>query len=53
MSVSEEAVNTKFIVFIVIGLTRPELEPTIYCTRGQHAYHYTTDAVLDRYSKTN
>jgi hypothetical protein len=23
------------------------LEPTIYCTRGEHANHYTTDAVLN------
>ena len=35
---SGEATNTNFIVF---GLTRPELEPTIYRTRGQHANHYT------------
>jgi hypothetical protein len=27
-------------------LTRPGLEPTIYCTRGEHANHYATDAVL-------
>jgi hypothetical protein len=35
MPVSEEAVNTKiivFIVFIVFGLTQPGLEPTIYRT---------------------
>jgi hypothetical protein len=37
-----EATNTNFIVF---GLTRPGLEPTIYRTRGKHANHYTTDAV--------
>ena len=24
----------------------PGLEPTIYCTRGEHASHYATDAVL-------
>ena len=29
----EEATNTKFIVF---GLTRPELEHTVYCTRFEH-----------------
>ena len=32
--------------FIVLGLTRTELEPTIYRTRGEHANHYATDAVL-------
>jgi hypothetical protein len=37
-----EATNTNFIVF---GLTRPGLDPTIYHTRGEHANHYTTDAV--------
>jgi hypothetical protein len=41
---SGEAANTNFIVF---GLTRPGLEPTIYCTRGEHAKHYTTDSVED------
>jgi hypothetical protein len=40
---SEEATNTNFIIF---GLTRPGLEPTIYRTRGEHANHYATDAVL-------
>ena len=40
---SEEATNTNFIVF---GLTRPGLEPTLYRTRGEHANHYATDAVL-------
>ena len=39
---SGEATNTNFIVF---GLTRSGLEPTIYCTRGEHANHYTTNAV--------
>ena len=39
---SREAINTKFIVF---GLTRWGLEPMIYRTRGEHANHYTTDAV--------
>jgi hypothetical protein len=33
---SREATNTNFIVF---GLTRPGLEPTIYHTRGEHANH--------------
>ena len=37
-----EATNTNFIVF---GLTRSGLKPTIYHTRGEHANHYTTDAV--------
>ena len=38
----EEATNTNFIIF---GLTRPVLEPTIYRTRGEHANYYATDAV--------
>ena len=38
-----EAVWNNFVVF---GLTRPELKPMIYSTRGEHANHYTTDAVL-------
>jgi hypothetical protein len=32
--------------FIVFGLTRPGLEPTIYRNWDEHANHYTTDAVL-------
>ena len=39
---AEKATNTNVIVF---GLTRSGLEPTIYRTRGEHANHYTTDAV--------
>jgi hypothetical protein len=39
---SKEATNTNF---IVLGLTRPGFEPMIYRTRGEHANHYTTDAV--------
>ena len=39
---SGEAINTNFIVF---GLIRSELEPTIYYTRCKHANHYTTDVV--------
>jgi hypothetical protein len=39
---SREATNTNFIVF---GLIRSGLEPTICRTRGKHANHYTTDAV--------
>ena len=27
----------------VFGLTRLGLDPTIYCTRGEHANHYITD----------
>ena len=38
---SGEATNTNF---IVIGLTRSGLEPTIYRAGGEHANHYTTDA---------
>jgi hypothetical protein len=37
-----EAINTNFIIF---GLTRSVLEPTIFCTRGEYANHYTTDTV--------
>jgi hypothetical protein len=37
-----EATNTNC---IVVGLTRPGLEPTIYHTRAEHANHYTVDAV--------
>ena len=40
---SGEATNTNFIIF---GLTRPGLEPTIYRTRGEHANHYATDTVF-------
>ena len=29
----------------VFDLSQPELEPTIYHTRGKHTNHYTTDAV--------
>jgi hypothetical protein len=39
---SGEATNTNFVVF---DLTREEFELTIYRTRGEHANHYTTDAV--------
>ena len=40
---SGKATNTNFLVF---GLTRPGLEPTIYRTRGEHiANHYVTDVV--------
>ena len=40
----EEATNTNFIVF---GLTRPVLEPTIYCTRDEQANRYAIDVVLN------
>jgi hypothetical protein len=39
---SREATNTNFLVF---GLTRPGLEPSIYHTRGEHANHNTTETV--------
>ena len=42
---SGKATNTNFIVF---GLTQSGLEPTNYCTQGEHAKHYTTDAVIDK-----
>jgi hypothetical protein len=38
-----KAANTHFIVF---GLTWPGLEPTIYHNWGEHAKHYTTEAVI-------
>ena len=37
-----EATNTNFMVF---DLTGSRLELMIYHTRGEHAKHYTTDAV--------
>jgi len=40
-----ETINTNCIVF---GLTRPELEPTIYRTRVEHANDYATNAVKTR-----
>jgi hypothetical protein len=39
---TDEATDNNFIVY---GLIRPGLELTIYHTRGEHANHYTTDAV--------
>ena len=39
---SGESANTKFIVF---RLTRPVLKSPFYCIRGEHANHYTADAV--------
>jgi hypothetical protein len=35
---SGEATNNNFIVF---GLTRSGLQPTMYHTQGEHANHYT------------
>ena len=40
---SGEATHDNFIVF---GLTQSGIEPTIYRTRGEHASHYTTDALF-------
>jgi hypothetical protein len=40
---SGEATNTNFIVF---GLIRPGLEPTIYCSKDGYVNHYPTDAAL-------
>ena len=37
--------ETTYAYFKVFGLTRSRLEPTIYSTSGEHAKHYTTDAV--------
>ena len=34
------------IPILVFGLSWSGLEPMIYCTRGEHANHYTIDAVL-------
>jgi hypothetical protein len=42
---SREATNTNFIIF---GLTRPGLEPTIYHNPGEHANHYNTDVVFNK-----
>jgi hypothetical protein len=43
---SREATNTNFIVF---GLTRSGLKPTIDRTRDKHANNFTTDAVYKMY----
>ena len=40
---SGEATNTNFIVF---GLTRPGIDPTIYRNRGEHANNHTNDTFL-------
>ena len=39
--------------FLVFGLTRLGLEPTIYHTRGEHANHYATDEVNRRRDRQN
>ena len=39
---SVEETNTNFIAF---GFNRSGLEHTIYSTHGEHANHYTADAV--------
>jgi hypothetical protein len=39
---SREAANTNFIVY---GFTWPGLEHMIYHTGGEHANHYTTNAI--------
>ena len=41
----EKTIHADFIIFF-FGLTRPDLEPTIYSTRGGHTNHYTTDAFI-------
>jgi hypothetical protein len=33
-------------LFYSLWLTQPGLKPTIYCTLGEHANHYTTDWVV-------
>ena len=42
-----------YTMYIVFGLTRPELEPTIYRSRGEQANHYTTEAVKLRTTFTD
>ena len=37
--------ETAHINFIVFGWTPPGLKSTVYCTPGEHANHYTTNAV--------
>ena len=43
-------------VVSVYGFTRPGLKPTIYCTRGEHSNHYTTEVnkcIRTRFRKIN
>ena len=35
----------------IFDLTRSGLEPTIYCTRGEHTNYYTTDVVMCKYTE--
>ena len=42
MCLCKKATNTNFIVF---GLTRPDLVPTIYPTQDKHTNHYTINVV--------
>ena len=37
--------------YIVFGLIRMEIEPTIYLIRSEHAFHYTVN-LLNRYSES-
>jgi hypothetical protein len=37
----------------VFGLNQSGIEPTIYSTQGEHANHYTNDAVLIHLIHTN
>jgi hypothetical protein len=53
LPVSLVSLNCEFVIvpsvfsffYIVFGLTRQRLEPTIYRTRDEHATYYTTDVV--------
>ena len=42
-------VEKQQIPILVFGLQLPGFKPTIYCTRGEHANHYATDAVSNVY----
>jgi hypothetical protein len=37
--------ETTYTNFLICVLIRPEFEPTIYRTRGEHVNHYTSDTV--------
>ena len=41
--------NAACLAFFVFGLTEPGTERTIYHTRHEDAYHYTTDTVCVQY----
>jgi hypothetical protein len=47
------AEKQQIIFFIVFGFTRSGLEPMIHHTRGDHANHYTIDAVRESKKKSN